>query len=110
MNLQADPGIPEQYSRQISAGSEALRRVLGQSTDLVRDEWSIKADERGREYVSLRLSDWTGAVEYKFAPEELTHPAHLERRLYRLWGDLLQIRSHVQADDYISGLQPQGAP
>ena len=37
-----------------------------------------------------------GAVESRFAPDELENATHLQIRLHRLWGDLLQDRSHRQ--------------
>ncbi len=104
-----DPLIRAKDLDAARSGSEVLRGVLGQSAGLVKEKWSLEVDARDRELIVLKIWDWTGAVEYKFAPQELDNFSHLERRLYRLWGDLLQVRSHVQTDDYISGLQSQGA-
>jgi len=71
-----------------------LEGVLGPSASLVTVEWDRREDSQGRILYPLRLSDWTGAVSASFAPDELRSPSHMRVRLYRLWGDLLQVRNH----------------
>src|SRR5438128_6479711 len=71
-----------------------LDEVLGQSAGLVDAVWDRVDDGKGRTLITLRISDWTGAAEAKFAPWELEQSIRL--RLYHLWGDLLQARSHMQ--------------
>jgi hypothetical protein len=73
-----------------------LEEILGPSADLVSAEWDRIEDERGRPLYTLAIRDFTGRVEARFAPEELAHPVHVRARLYRLWGDLLQLRADEQ--------------
>lgn len=92
----------------IRGASDLLKETLGPSAERVRADWSLSQDEMGRAFVELRVSDWTGSVGYRFSPDELSNPSHMERRLHRLWGDLLMVRSHVQLDDYHWQLQESG--
>jgi hypothetical protein len=73
-----------------------LEEVIGAPAARVRAEWDRIEDERARPLYTLRISDWTGSAQTRFAPEELTFPAHTRTRLHRLWGDLLQVRSDAQ--------------
>lgn len=73
-----------------------LEEVLGPSAGLVAAEWDQTEDTRGRPLITLRLSDHTGAVTGVFTPEDLRTIPVLRNRLYRLWGDLLQVRNHYQ--------------
>jgi hypothetical protein len=83
----------------VLSANEILEEVLGQAADLVTADWSEGQDEMSRPIVILTLRDFTGSVFTRFAPDELTNPDHMRRRLHRLWGDLLQIRvrTHVKS-------------
>lgn len=73
--------------------TNALEEVLGVSAGLVRAHWGVETDAKGRTLVTLRLSNFTGEeVEARFEPAELANALHRQTRLYRLWGDLLQVR------------------
>ena len=76
-----------------------LEEVLGQHADEVKAEWDRGEDAKGRIVYTLRLSDWTGSVSASFTPEELQSPSHVRIRLYHLWGELLQVRSHKQLQE-----------
>src|SRR5438105_2796284 len=78
--------------------TERLEEVIGKTAEPVKAEWDRGEDGQGRPLYTLRLSDWTGKVSASFAPEELQPSTHLRFRLYQLWGDLLQIRSHKYLD------------
>lgn len=93
-DLSADPALATAIQR----ATPILESVVEASADLVRAEWSLGRDERGRPLILLRLSDFTGSVVGHFAPDELGMPGDLRIRLYRLWGDLLQERSHKQLE------------
>jgi hypothetical protein len=82
-----------------------LEEVLGPSADSVTAEWDRAEDAQGRPVVTLRLSDWTGSVTAVFAPNELQSLSHMRARLYRLWGDLLQIRSTKQLQELLESGQ-----
>jgi hypothetical protein len=75
--------------------TEVLDEVLGPSAGLVDAAWDRIHDTKGRTLVSLRVSDWSGSAETRFAPWETGQIVRL--RLYHLWGDLLQARSHMEA-------------
>jgi hypothetical protein len=44
----------------------------------------------------LTIRDVTGEAFTDFADDELQNPLHMKVRLYRLWGDLLQVRNNQQ--------------
>jgi hypothetical protein len=89
----------------VRRANQQLQKLLGQSADLVTAEWDLGTDERKRPVITLRLSDWTGAVTAEFAPDELAKPMSLDSRLYRLWGDLLQDRSHKQLEHLLKSVE-----
>ncbi len=76
-----------------------LEEVLGRSVNLVKAEWDREADSKGQAVYTLRLSEWAGTVSASFTPDELQSNNHLLIRLYRLWGELLKIRSHKQLQE-----------
>jgi hypothetical protein len=68
---------------------------MGPTTNTVKAEWSPVRDTSGQLLVQLALSDFTGvSVEARFEPDELAREGQLRAKLYRIWGDLLQYRSH----------------
>jgi hypothetical protein len=83
----------------LEQATKVLEEVVGTSSDLISAEWDRADDRQGQAVFTLRLSDWSGAVTGVFDPEELKSPSHLLIRLHRLWGDLLQIRSHKQLQE-----------
>src|SRR5438445_2780145 len=90
----------------VRRASQLLEEIIGPTADSVSKEWSPVRDASGR--LLLALSDSTGArVEEKFAPDELTNEARLRARFYRIWGDLLQHRSHKQLE-LLSGRTQSG--
>jgi hypothetical protein len=82
----------------VEKASKILTEVLGPSREIVHREWRSASNDRGRTFVELTLSDWSGSVSTRFTPDELRDTPRLERRLIRLVGDLLQIRSHKLLD------------
>ncbi|MFO0967057.1 MAG: hypothetical protein U0793_15935 [Gemmataceae bacterium] len=91
---------PEDYA-ELSKTTSMLEDVLGASADLVSGKWDRKEDAKGRPVYTLQLSDWSGAVTGVFAPAELKQTSQLRMRFNRLWGDLLQIRSHKQLEELL---------
>lgn len=85
-----------------------LEEMLGSSANLVAAEWDRSEDATGRSIVTLRLSDFTGFVTTAFDPQELASPSQISRRLNRLWGDLLQVRSDVQFRQLQEAGDPEG--
>lgn len=87
-----------------------LEGIIGQSRSVSRAEWDLHRDDRGRESIALRLSDFTapeGLVEV-FTPSELTDRDHAERRFYLLFGDLLQLQNHRLLDKLLGSSAAEG--
>jgi hypothetical protein len=90
----------------VECATQNLDEIIGKTAPLVSAEWSLMQDGSGR--LLLELHDFTGAsVEAKFDRAEFDRPVQLETKLYRIWGDLLQDRSHKQLE-VLSGANPGG--
>jgi hypothetical protein len=76
--------------------SRVLEEVIGRSADRITAEWDRTEDPKGRLLYTLDLRDGSSQIQAYFSPEELTSPAYMRVRLYRVWGDLLQVRSDEQ--------------
>ena len=84
-------------SKPLQQAKTLLDTILGpQSSSLVTREWKPVPDHQGRTHYRLSLRDLTGEVSTDFAPDELENPLYMRVSLYRLWGDLLKIRSDQQ--------------
>ena len=100
-----DVTIPDEIDRNsglaraVREATELLDEEIGRTSIAARAAWSLDKDENGRDLLYLRVSDWTGSVGYRFVPEELSNANHMKARFSRLWGDFLQVRSHVQMDE-----------
>ncbi|TMQ29458.1 MAG: hypothetical protein E6K70_25650 [Planctomycetota bacterium] len=93
---------------QVRRASEILRQIIGPTGDLVSANWSLARDASKRA-IALVLSDFTGAhVEAKFAPDELANEEQLHARFYKIWGDLLQDRSHQQLNQLSGKIETPG--
>lgn len=90
----------------VKQASEILERELGSSSSTVSASW-IFGQEQGRPVVWLELSDFdsTGSVEGRFSRDDLKNPRQTAARIIRLWGDLLQTRSHKQAESFAKDSQ-----
>lgn len=81
----------------LEQASTLLADILGpRSSQQVRAEWGRVQDRQGRTLYRLTIRDCTDEVATDFAPDELQNPPHMRVRMYRLWGDLLQIRNDKQ--------------
>jgi len=98
VNISKDISARPDLEAAIKGASKLLEEELGASAASVKADWNLTRDRDGRLVVELLVSDWTGAVGYRFSPDELSNQAHTRLRLHRLWGDLLQVRSHAQLD------------
>jgi len=78
----------------VQNATKRLEEVLGQSADQVTAEWDRTKDPRGGVLYTLKLRDATDQVQASFTPDELKFAVRF--LLYRLWGDLLKIRSDEQ--------------
>jgi hypothetical protein len=100
--IQADPSLLLSIRR----ANELLDIEVGRSAGLVSAAWSLLRDDRDRPLVRLVISDWSGHADAVFTPDDLKNMDRLQGRMIRLWGDLLQIRSH----QLLSDLQATAAP
>jgi hypothetical protein len=81
----------------LEQASAFLADILGpRSSQQVKAEWDRVQDHRGRALYRLSLRDFSGEVSTEFTPDELQNRLHMKVRLYRLWGDLLQVRNTQQ--------------
>jgi hypothetical protein len=98
-----DPAIRNRpdLEKEVDQATELLAEEMGASASSAKAEWTLMQDTRSRDVIELRVSDWTGSVGYRFAPDELENRNHMQYRLHRLWGDLLMVRSHVQMDGHL---------
>jgi hypothetical protein len=86
----------------LQAVTEILEQVAARSSESVTAEWDKTTDPHGGPAFVLRLSDWSGAASAVFAPKELQPTNFLWARLYSLWGDLLQNRSHRLREERVN--------
>ena len=98
-SLTIDPRIEadDRLRSLVDNANRLLESELGPSGDTVSASWQLE-DNQGRSQLWLEIEDWTGRVKTKFSLEELASPRQTSARLVRLWGDLLQIRSHRQIE------------
>jgi hypothetical protein len=85
-----------EWADAVERASKKLEEVLGQYLDRVEVRWDLDMDSRGHEFARLTLRDATGEVSGELALDELHDRWQMGYRLYALWGDLLQIRSHKE--------------
>ena len=102
-NLNRDAAL----RNQVESATKLLDEVLGISRGLVSVDWDLGEDGEGRPVLTLKLSDFTGTVTGAFAPDELAKTQHLKGRLFKLWGDLLQIRN-TKLWERITGVKEAG--
>ena len=85
----------------VREATRMLERQWGPESDSdwgTSADWKVSKDWKQSPLLDLTVSDRTGAVTYRFLPEELSDGQHMEKRLYRLRGDLLRVRSHFLTD------------
>jgi hypothetical protein len=92
----------------LQQATKRLEEILGPSAGLVRAEWDRTEDARGRPLYTLRIADWAGSVSATFTPAELRDSEQMHYCLVRLWGDLLQVRSHKQLEELTGAAGPGG--
>lgn len=85
----------DRIKRVVARANEWLEEVLGQSASVIKASWDLTLDDMGREWIILRLSDFThpSGLEARLRPEELADRTRAELRFYHLLGDLLQAQN-----------------
>lgn len=74
--------------------SKQLEEMAGNSIIPASAEWEIIQDQRGNRRYNLKLLDYLGQISGEFTVAEMRSPRQMRRRLIRLWGDHLEMRSH----------------
>ena len=99
--VEIDPAIQENPAllALVRRADELLELELGRSSPQVSASWSLSQNEQGNTFLRLEISDWSGRVGTSFAPDELRSDQQTKGRMIRLWGNLLQIRSHKLLDE-----------
>ncbi len=77
----------------LQRATERLEEIVRRSLDPVTAEWDRTQDD-GEPLYTLRLADWSGSATVDFRPKDLGDSGRLDNRLYRVWDELLEIRSH----------------
>ncbi len=90
---------PKLYSA-VEHATTLLEEEIGPSSGSVSAEWREFGADQRIPAIRLKISDWTGSAMIHFQRsmlENLSDPA-LRLSFVRLWGDLLQERSHKQVE------------
>jgi len=75
--------------------TQRLEEAIGPPAPRVSATWDLDEDERGRAAITLELADATESAKARFEPSELARDSNRTRlRFIRLWGDVLQEKSH----------------
>jgi len=82
----------------LQQATKRLEEVLGPSAAWVMVRWDQHGNGNGRSHFTLWISDWTGEVSSSFSSEELRSYSQERYPWLRIWGDLLQVRSHKQLE------------
>jgi hypothetical protein len=98
-DILADPKLQSA----VETATQLFGQTVGHSASLLDLRWDKGLDDRGRPIIRLTLKDWTGEVKAVFSPSDLAADAVLAR-FYKLYGDLLQIRSHKQLEHLLAGV------
>ena len=94
-------GRSREYLALVGEANRVLEDVVvAIQGDGVSAEWDLSEDTHGEPTLTLRLADATGTATAVFAPDDLRVSKTLRRRLNRLWGDLLRVRTHKLLQQY----------
>lgn len=99
-----DPRDDSELFGRVQAAEAVWREVVGPTVDHVDSAWSLATEEGPagpRRVVWLRLNDrieGSTIPDERFARWEFEDRPHLYDRFNRIWGKLLQDRSHIQLD------------
>lgn len=78
----------------VEHANEVLSGIVGRSATRVSAEWRRERGPLTGARIVLHLRDETGETTAPIADEELDSSDRLWSRLWRVWSDLLQDRSH----------------
>jgi hypothetical protein len=89
INMQPEIKTDAALVAELNHVNDLLRSAIGSSADEVRGSWRLERDKNGREVLDLTLSYQIGSASARFTRNELTSDYRMERRLWRLWDDVL---------------------
>src|SRR5437870_6598433 len=93
--IENDPALAAAVQR----AAKILEDVAGNTVLRVTADWKSEGDSARGALVALTLSEQDGTVvSARFSRDEMQKPEHLQRRLHKLWRDLLQMASHKQME------------
>jgi hypothetical protein len=99
VEIEKDVSNDMQLRSRIERANRLLEEIIGSAAKTVDVKWYREIPKGRWDLVNLTVSDPTGAQgSTVFASNELAREDYLRSRLYRVWGDLLQSRSHKQLD------------
>jgi len=101
ISIRANPSL----ERSIQLASKILEDVVAKSRAPIQAQWDTTADDKNREFIELKMKDWSGEVEGFFAPQDLKLIDELYWRFSKLYGDLLRIRSRKSRDELLASLE-----
>ena len=111
MDVQYSPEARQSpEAKLLEQASALLADILGaKSSQIENAEWTRVSDPNGRTLYRLSIRDFAGEATTDFTPDELQNPQQMKFCLYRLWGDLLQVRHNIQHQQVQNLLQNLGS-
>jgi hypothetical protein len=98
MNVEIDPAIQADPAllKLVHRATEILQsEILGSEwRDRVFASWRLFGHHHDSAMLRLQIDDAPDYIETDFSPIDLMNREYVERWMNRIWGDLLQIRSH----------------
>lgn len=76
----------------VRGADRMLMPMLFEHSQTARALWDLAEDDRGRDVLTLVLTDPWGSASCDFAPEELLHQEQFQRRVYDLIGEMIMPR------------------
>jgi hypothetical protein len=90
----------EQATRLLEDEVEQSMRLLedekGPSNGTITADWSIVQEQGNHPLIRLTISEPDVVVEERYTLDQIRNANDMQGRLIRLWGKLLQVRSHKQ--------------
>src|SRR5438067_2220966 len=104
MRIHIDPQLESERFRPWLARLKRANEILGEitrpSTENVLIDWRL-APENHKPHFRLALAKPPDRVEADIAGDDLEDENGLRRTLIRLWGDVLEVRSHRLVQDLL---------
>ena len=95
--LRGDPELGPLAER----AARTLAEVAGRTTAPAKAVWSMGHGANNTPVLRLRLWDDWGSIEFGTVPRALGTDSEMRYQMIRLWGDLLELRSHKQLDQLV---------